>query len=260
MSVLSARAPRGAIFLLQVVILATVLSLWEGLARAGAIDPFWVSSPSRLAEAFLASLRSGEIVRHLGVTGGEALAGLAVGSLVGITLGLLLGMSRMVGAALEPFVIALNALPRVALAPLIIMFVGIGFASKFLLAVSLVVVPMMINTYEGIRSVDPALVKVMQVYRASRAQIFLKVLLPNCVPWLFSGLRVSISFAIIGAIVGELISARAGIGYMIDRAAGDFNVTGMLMPLVVLMLAAFSLDRLVLALSNALLRWREAAH
>lgn len=260
MTAFGEKAPRAAILALQVLILVSALSLWEWLAHVGTIDPLWVSSPSRLAEAFLAALRSGDIVRHLGVTGGEALSGLAVGAVVGIALGLLLGMSRLVGAALEPFVIALNALPRVALAPLIIMFVGIGFASKFLLAVSLVVVPMMISTYEGIRSVDPALVKVMQVYRASRAQIFFKVLLPNCVPWLFSGLRVSISFAIIGAIVGELISARAGIGYMIDRAAGDFNVGGMLMPLVVLMLAAFSLDRLVLALSNALLRWREAAH
>lgn len=259
MSSLGDRGPRAAIFALQAVILAAVLALWEWLAYAGAIDPHWVSSPSRLAQAFLASLRSGEIVRHLGVTAGEALSGLVVGAGIGIALGLLLGMSRLVGAALEPFVVALNALPRVALAPLIIMFVGIGFASKFLLAVSLVVVPMMINTYEGIRSIDPALVKVMQVYRASRAQIFFKVLLPNCVPWLFSGLRVSISFAIIGAIVGELISARAGIGFMIDRAAGDFNVGGMLMPLVVLMLAAFSLDRLVLALSNVLMRWREAA-
>ncbi|MFG1479140.1 ABC transporter permease [Xanthobacter sp. V4C-4] len=257
-------APRpaapGTILSLQAAILVVVLALWEGLGRIGVIDPFWVSSPSRILEAFIAALRTGEIVRHTLVTGGETLAGLAVGAGLGVLLGLLLGLSRLVGAALEPFVIALNSLPRVALAPLIIMFVGIGFASKFVLAVSLVVVPMMINTYEGLRSVDPALVKLMQVFRASRAQIFFKVLLPNCVPWLFSGLRVSISFAIIGAIVGELISARAGIGYMIDRAAGDFNVTGMLMPLTVLMLAAFGLDRLVLAISNALMRWRDAAH
>src|SRR5690606_9469377 len=171
------------------------------------------------------SLGKNEIVYHTGVTMWEAMTGLVAGAIVGISFGLLLGVSRVLGAALEPFVIALNSLPRVALAPLIIMFVGIGFASKFLLAFSLVVVPMMINTYEGIRATDPTLLNVMRVMRASRFQTFTKVMLPNCVPWLFSGFRVSFSFAIIGAIVGELISSRAGIGYMIDTAAGSFNAS-----------------------------------
>ncbi len=242
--------------LLRVALLVGGLALWEALSRFGLVDPFWASSPSQIAHAFRRSLRSDGIHYHLWITISEAFSGLAVGTLVGIALGVLLGLSRVAGAAIEPFVIALNSLPRVALAPLIIMAVGIGFASKFLLAFSLVVVPLMVNTYEGLRSVDPALIKVMRVFRASRLQIFFKVMLPNSVPWLFSGMRVSISLAIIGAIVGELISARAGIGYMIDRAAGDFDVTGMLMPLIVLMLVAFGLDRTVLRISERLLRWR----
>jgi len=244
--------------LLQALILVGTLSAWEGGVRSGLVDPFWTSSPSLIAAAFWESLQSLAIVRHTGVTLAEALAGLAAGCAGGILLGLLLGMSRVVGAAAEPFVIALNSLPRVALGPLIVMFAGIGFASKFLLAFSLVVVPMMINTYEGIKSVDRIQLNLMHVLRASRRQVFFKVLLPNCVPWIFSGIRVSISFAIIGAIVGEFISARAGIGYMIDEAAGGFDTTGMLMPLVVLMLIAFGLDRLVLAASERLLHWRDA--
>jgi NitT/TauT family transport system permease protein len=245
--------------LTQLALLVGTLTIWELLARTGTASAMWISSPSLIAAAFWDSLISFEITRHTWVTLSEALSGLAVGAVVGIALGLLLGVSRVVGAALEPFIVALNSLPRVALAPLIIMFVGIGFASKFLLAFSLVVVPMMINTYEGIRAVDPILLNVMRVMRASRPQTFVKVLLPNCVPWIFSGLRVSISFAIIGAIVGELISARAGIGFMIDSAAGNFDATGMLMPLVVLMLVSFGLDRLVLATSKHFLRWRDAA-
>lgn len=248
---------RNQIHILQAILLIGGLAAWELGVRAGLVDPFWTSSPSLLASAFLESLRTLEILRHTGVTLGEAMAGLAAGCAAGILLGLLLGVSRVLGPALEPFIIALNSLPRVALAPLIVMFVGIGFASKFLLAFSLVVVPMMINTYEGIRSVDRTLLNLMQVLQATRLQRFAKVLLPNCVPWIFSGIRVSISFAIIGAIVGEFISARAGIGYMIDEAAGGFDTTGMIMPLIVLMLIAFTLDRLVLALSNRLLHWRE---
>lgn len=252
--------PRRTILLLQLTILVGGLAFWEAVVWSGAVDPFWASSPTQIATAFTASLASGQILFHTWVTLQEAFAGLAAGTLVGVALGLLLGLSRYLGPALEPFIIALNSLPRVALAPMIILFVGIGFASKFLLAFSLVVVPLMINTYEGVRSVDPDLVRVMRVFRASRTQVFLKLILPNCIPWLISGIRVSISLAIIGAIVGELISARAGIGYMIDRAAGDFDITGMLMPLIVLMLVAFTFDRLLLRLSNSLLRWREAQH
>ncbi len=245
--------------LLQASVLIGGLGLWELGVRIGLINPFWISSPALLADAFWQSLLSHDITYHLGVTLIEALSGLLAGSLVGVLLGLLLGMSRLIGATLEPFIIALNSLPRVALAPLIVMFVGIGFASKFLLAFSLVVVPMMINTYEGIKSVDQIQLNLMKVMRANRWQLFFKVLLPNCVPWLLSGLRISLSFAIIGAIVGEFISARAGIGYMMDEAAGGFDTTGMLMPLLVLMLVSFGLDRVILALSHRSLHWRRPA-
>jgi NitT/TauT family transport system permease protein len=247
---------KSQIILLQLVLLCATLALWQVGARIGIIDPVWTSSPSLIAEAFWQSLTTGELAYHTRVTIWEALCGLLFGAAVGIGLGLLLGVTRTVGAIFEPFIVAMNSLPRVALAPLIVMYVGIGSASKFLLAFSLVVVPVMINTYEGISSVDPVLVNVMRVLGAKRRQTFLKLLLPNCVPWIFSALRVSISFAIIGAIVGEFISARAGIGYMISTAAGSFDTTGMLMPLFVLMMLAFLLDRLFLKLSAVLLRWR----
>ncbi|MBB6307992.1 ABC transporter permease [Xanthobacter tagetidis] len=245
--------------ILKVVLLVVIVGGWELSARFGLIPVFWTSSPSLIAVAFWESLKENEITYHTYITMQEALAGLAAGAVVGVMLGLVLGVSRVLGAALEPFVIAMNSLPRVALAPLIVMFVGIGFASKFLLAFSLVVVPIMLNTYEGIKAADPQLINMMRVIHAKRYQVFYKVLLPNCVPWIFSALRVSISFAIIGAIVGEFISARAGIGYMIDSAAGAFDTTGMIMPLIVLMVLAFSIDRAFVATSNRLLRWRDEA-
>ena len=240
----------------QVLVLCVSILLWEIAARLRLIDPVWTSSPSLIAGKFWTSLTSRELLYHTQVTMGEALSGLGVGTVVGVVLGLIIGMTRFVGTVVEPFIVALNSLPRVALAPLLVMYVGIGFASKFLLAFSLVVVPVMINTYEGITSVDPTLVNVMRVMGATRRQMFLKLMLPNCIPWIFSALRVSISLAIIGAIVGEFISARAGIGYLIDSAAGNFDTTGMIMPLFVLMILAFLLDRLFVAVSSRLLRWR----
>lgn len=242
----------------QFVALIGFIILWEVSARFGLTNVTWTSSPFRIAAEFRDSLMSGELPRHLGVTLSEAVAGLAAGAIVGILLGMVLGVSRLVGAIIEPFIMALNCLPRVALGPLIVMYLGIGFASKFALAFSLVVVPMMINVFEGIRSTDPVLVNLLRTVGASRMQTFFKLLLPNCIPWIFSALRVSISFAMIGAIVGEFISARAGIGYMIDTAAGAFNVTAMLMPLIVLMLVTFTFDRLFVMLRNRMLHWRPA--
>jgi NitT/TauT family transport system permease protein len=245
--------------LLQIAFCGGVLFLWESGARLALWDTTWTSSPTLIWNVFWASLLRGEILYHAGVTLLESFSGLLAGCLIGVILGVFLSISRILGAAAEPFVIALNCLPRVALAPLVVMFLGIGFLSKFLLAFSLVVVPIMINTYEGIRAADPIWIDTLRIFRANRKQMFLKVLLPNCVPWIFSGIRVSITLSIIGAIVGEFISARAGIGYMIDVAAGGFDVTGMLMPLFVLMFLAFGFDRLVLFMANRLLRWREAS-
>ncbi len=240
----------------QLIVLALFILAWEFAVRFHVMQSASTSSPSLIVAKFWSSLTGGELARHTGITMWEALSGLGAGALAGIALGLLLGVTRFLGTVLEPFIVAINSLPRVALAPLIVMYVGIGFASKFLLAFSLVVVPVMINTYEGISSVDPVLSNVMRMMGARRWQMFLKLMLPNCVPWIFSALRVSISFAIIGAIVGEFISARAGIGFMIDTAAGAFDITGMVMPLFVLMILAFLLDRLVVEASRRLLRWR----
>jgi NitT/TauT family transport system permease protein len=240
----------------QLLLLAVLLIAWQAAASFGFANVFWVSSPLRIVDRFIVSLRDGAILFHTGVTIGEALSGLLAGMVAGVVLGLLVGISPNFSRIIEPFIIALNSLPRVALGPLIVMFVGIGYASKFLLAFSLVVVPAMLNTVEGVRAVDPILMSLMRVMGATRTQLFRKLILPTCVPWIFSAFRISISFAIVGAIVGELISARSGVGYMLDTAAGNFDTTGMLMPLFVLMIVAFAFDRLIVRLSARLLRWR----
>jgi NitT/TauT family transport system permease protein len=198
----------------------------------------------------------GSLLRHTWVTLYEALSGLAAGTLIGVFFGLMLGVSRTLGRTLEPFIMAINALPRVALAPLLVMYVGIGFASKFLLALSLVVVVLMVNTYEGVKSVDANHVNALRILGASRLQIFVKLLIPNSVPWILAGLRVGVSFAIVGAIVGEFISAQAGIGYMINTASGSYDTTGMMVPLFTLMICAVCLDLLIKMLTRRLTVWR----
>jgi len=240
----------------RILILFAIISLWEGSVLLGWLDPFWMSSPSLIAERFVALILDGSLIYHTGVTLGEAFSGLAAGIVVGAALGLLLGVSPKIGQIVEPFIMAINSLPRVALAPLLVLYVGIGFASKFLLAFSLVVVIIMVNTYEGVKAVEPKLVNSMRILGANQFAIFSKVLLPSCVPWILAGVRVSTSFAIVGAIVGEFISAQAGIGYMIDNASGAYDTTGIMVPLLTLMACGLVIDVVIQALTRHLLRWR----
>lgn len=246
----------SCVTVLRLAVLVVFLAIWEGAIRSELANAFWISSPWKILERAAHLVMDGELFYHLGVTLMEAFAGLAAGTVAGVLLGILLGSSRSVGQVVEPFIMAVNSLPRVALAPLLVMYVGIGFASKFLLAFSLVVVIIMVNTFEGVRAVDPTLVNAMRILGAGRMQLFRMVLLPNSVPWILAGVRVSVSFSIVGAIVGEFISARAGIGYMIDRASGAYDTTGIMVPLLTLMLCAVTIDFLIVRLTDYLLRWR----
>jgi NitT/TauT family transport system permease protein len=241
----------------RVGLLVAALGSWEALSALGLVRTFWISSPSLILTRFAEYAVQGDMWFHLLVTMEEAFAGLLVGGAVGVLLGLVIGVSKTLGPVLEPFVIALNSLPRVALGPLLVMYVGIGFASKFFLAFSLVAVPVMLNTYEGVRSIDQTLVNVMRTLQASRYELFFKLLLPNSIPWILSAMRSAVSFAIVGAIVGEFVSAQAGIGYMIDQASGAFDTTGIMVPLFVLMVIGYALDCSIVALSRHLLRWRK---
>lgn len=242
----------------RIAILFSIIAMWEASVWTGVLDPFWMSSPSLIAERAYHLISDGTLFYHTAITLWEALAGLVVGAVVGIVLGLLLGVSPTIGRVVEPFIMAINSLPRVALAPLLVLYVGIGFASKFLLAFSLVVVVVMVNTFEGVKAVEPKLINAMRILGAGRFAIFFKVLLPSCIPWILAGIRVSTSFAIVGAIVGEFISSQAGIGYMIDNASGAYDTTGIMVPLLTLMVCGLALDAIVQAVTRYLLRWRSS--
>lgn len=240
----------------RLVLLIAILVLWELTVYLDPGTAFWISSPVRIFERLVHLLMNGSLLYHTGITFMEALSGLIGGTILGVALGLLLGANRTFGQIFEPFIMAINSLPRVALAPLLVMYVGIGFASKFLLALSLVVVVVMLNTYEGVKATDANHLNAMRILGAGRRQIFTKVLLPNSIPWIFAGVRVGVAFAIVGAIVGEFISAQAGIGYMIDNASGAYDTTGIMVPLLTLMVCAVALDALIQLLMRHFLRWR----
>ena len=181
----------------------------------------------------------------IGITVAETLIGLAAGCVIGIGIGVAIGISRPMREIFEPILLVANAFPKIAMAPLFMVWFGIGFMLKVAVAFSLVVVVMALSTYSGMRTVRQELVNNARTMGASELQIFSKIVMPSIMPWLFAALRVSLTFALIGAVLGEFIAAQSGLGYMIDDGMTNFNSE-------LIYLALFLLLMLVL-IANA--RW-----
>jgi NitT/TauT family transport system permease protein len=240
----------------RLAVMGAFLALWEGAVVFGLVDPFFTSRPSAIFATLGRGLASGELVHHTAVTSLEMLAGWLLGSALGILTGFVLGKFEFVNQLLDPILYALNGLPRVALAPLFIIWFGLGFASKVAIGTSIVYFVCVFATYGGIRSVDPVLVQAVRVLGASEIQVNRKVVLPSCLPWIFSGLKVSVGLALIGAIVGEFIGARSGVGYYIAYAAAVFDTAGVFVGIFVLMAMAAALNELIKVAERRLLRRR----
>jgi NitT/TauT family transport system permease protein len=224
--------------------------VWE-LAAAFFVDPFWIGQPSAIAVRLWDVFVEGDMLTHTAVTLGHAVA-LFASLIVGVPVGILFAANRFVAATLEPYFSAFYSLPRVALAPLLILWFGIGSLSKIMMAFSMVVVVVILNTYEGVRSVDRDLLDMLRAMRASRAYTLRKVLLPSIVPWIFASLRVGIGLALVGAVIGELVGANRGLGWYVELAAGRIDIVGVFTGLVVLAILGMSLNAIVKAIEGRL--------
>nr|VFJ91040.1 MAG: NitT/TauT family transport system permease protein [Candidatus Kentron sp. LFY] len=223
-------------------LVTTFIAFWELGAEIGFIDPFYFSAPSRIAHTLYLWAVQGMLSKHLWVTLSEAGVGFLVGLFLGITCGFLFAASPRLDAVLQPFIVILNAMPRIAFAPLIILWFGLGFLSKVVIVVSLVFFVVFFNTYRGFKEINPAIVKNARVMGATPVQMLLHVYLPATLAWTFASIRVSVGFSIIAAVLGEYIGASAGIGYLIDNAQANFDATGVMTGLVTLTIAVAILD------------------
>jgi NitT/TauT family transport system permease protein len=241
--------------LLRWGVVVMLLAMWEIGVRLDVIDPFYVSAPSRILRHGRALLAEGILIRHLSITLSEAAAGLILGLLLGMITGFLFASSPRVDAFLQPFLIIINALPRIAFAPLIILWFGLGFTSKVVIVVSLVYFIVFFNTYRGFKEVSPILLKNARVLGAQRRQILYHIYLPATMSWTFASIRTSVGFAIIAAILGEYIGASAGIGYLIDNAQSQFDATGVMTGLAILTLVVAALDPVLRWVEGYFLKW-----
>ena len=184
----------------------------------------------------------GFIFRHLWVTMQETIIGFLLGTLLGVTIGFLFARWEKLALIFDPLMVALNAMPRVVLAPLFILWFGLGLTSKVVMVISLVFFVVFFSTYTGIREVDRDLVSNARILGATPGHMIRHVLLPSALTWIFSSLRTSVGFALIGAVVGEYLGSHEGMGYVISYAEAMFNATGVLAGLLVLMAAVIAID------------------
>ncbi len=247
----------------RLAFVGALLLLWEaatgGFGMPPVLDPIIVARPSRAFAEIGAYAASGLLAKDLAATLQAASIGLALGIVGGVSFGLLLGYAKPLADTVEPVLVAFNSLPRIALAPVLIIAFGLGITSKIFLAFFTVFFVIFFNTYLGIRSVDPELVKAVRVMGGTRADLARFVILPSVFSWIFAALRTSVSFALSGAVVGEFVGSTAGLGYRMVISAGLLDTNRTYAILLLLMAIAVTLVELAKRVEDRVLRWRPTA-
>ncbi len=234
-----------------------VLSLWEGLARSGLVNPRLFPSLESIATQFLLLLGTGQLVMHAGASLTRVVAGFGLAAGFGVSLGVLMSQVPAFGRAFEPLFALGYPVPRVALYPIFVFAFGLGHLSKVALVTLECVYPIAINTYYGMRAIDPLYVWSAQNMGATRAQILLKVMTPAAAPHIFSGFRIALPIAFVITVLTEMISSTEGLGWLITYASASLARAQVFAGVVAVAVIGFALDRLLAALRNRLIFWEK---
>jgi NitT/TauT family transport system permease protein len=225
-------ANRGAIG--SIALLVVFLIAWEWLPGAAGIPTFIIPPLSKVWNEFLRMAASDRLWMHTGYTAAEVVVGFALGSLLGMCVGYALGMSLAAEVVLSPYILALQIAPKVAFAPLFIMWMGYNVYPKILVAILIVFFPIMVNVLSAIRTVDPDLINLARSFKATRAQVFWRIEFPASMAPLFSGLRIGSTLAVIGVVVGELVGGNTGLGYLLVFGEGQANTAMVFVTIILL--------------------------
>jgi len=244
------------VLMARLIVVALVLAVWQAVVAIGLVDPFWISSPALVAKELWSELASGALFADVAITVLEALIAFVVSSTLGIVAGLLLARSPFWDDVLAPLVLALNSLPRVALAPLIILWFGIGITAKVVTAFTLVFFILLVNTLGGAKNVDNDILTIARLMGASERDILWKVTLPSALPWIFAGLNLGLTYSLLGVIVAEILASNQGLGYVIQSSAATFNTAGVFAGLITLALVAWVFSAAMRLIEARLLRWK----
>jgi NitT/TauT family transport system permease protein len=244
-----------ALLAAQILVGVALLGFWQA-ASGWLIDPFFVSSPVQVAMKLWTWIERGTLALHLGYTLYATVLGFATGAITGFSVGFLFGRNATVAAIFDPYVTAVYCIPKIALAPLFIMWFGIGIESKIAMSGIIVFFLVFLNTYAGVREVNPLYLNALQVMGASPWQLLRYVVLPSAASWVLTGLKVSVPYALIGAVVGEFMSSNRGIGFLISQASGVFDTPGVFAGLIVLAVVGATINGGLKRIERHVLRWR----
>ena len=257
---------RKALRIWQAVILVALFTLWQVLAQPDLLPPFMWENPDRAAFFFGEPVKifkaiwiwfsEGAIYQHLWVTLEETALAFVIGSVLGLAVGLWLGLSPTASALMDPYITAMNAMPRVVLAPIFMVWFGLGIWSKVALGVTLVFFIVFFNVYQGVKEVSPVVLNNTAMLGASRRQLLRYVYLPSATSWVFSSLHTAVGMAFVGAVVGEYLGSARGVGYLIQQAEGAFDINTVFAGILVLTAFALVLDVAVTKVERRLLVWR----
>src|SRR6516162_1776665 len=263
------RASRGRIAFYHVLLLGGVFLFWYVMTEPGLIPPFYFDDPTRakfffgqpieVAKRIWTWFAGGSIYLHLGVTLIETLLAFAIGTGLGLVLGLWLALSPTASTLADPYIKAMNAMPRVILAPIFAVWFGLGITSKVVFGVTLVFFIVFFNVYQGVKEVSPVVLANARMLGASGRQLLLHVYVPSATSWMFSSLHTSVGLAFVGAVVGEYLGSSRGVGYLILQAEGTFDINTVMAGILVLTAFALALDAAVGRIERRLLRWQPAA-
>jgi len=232
----------------QLIFGLAILAIWQTASRIW--GTFVLSNPLLIVQRIADLASSGKLWPDLRATMIETFVGLIIGMVLGVVLGVLIAPSRLVGRWIYPYIMALYSLPRVALAPLFIVWFGIGLESKIIMVVTMVVFVAFYNTYQGMRNIDSDLLEMVRSFRASRKTELRWVILPSIAPWILTSLRLSIALALIGAVIAELVGASQGLGYYMGYSANVLDTTGVFAGLVIITIIAMLAEQLVALLER----------
>jgi NitT/TauT family transport system permease protein len=252
---------RVRLLALQLLVAVVALGVWQGLTTvpiAGKLwlPPFFFSTPVDVAKQVVNWFATGVIWKHLLITLWESLLAFAIGSLAGVLVGFWFARQPRVAAVFDPYVKMVNALPRVVLAPIFTLWLGLGIWSKVALGVTLVFFVVFFNVYQGVKETSATLVDNARMLGMSERQMMRHVFWPSALSWMFSSLHTSIGFAVVGAVVGEYLGSAAGLGYLIQQAEGVFDVAGVFAGMFVLSVFVILIDLGVSLVERRLLVWR----
>ncbi len=225
---------KGSTAFASAALLVVFLAVWQLLPPLAGIPEFILPPPSRVWAEFLRMLANDRLLWHSGITTLEVIVGFVLGSLLGIAIGFALGMAPRAELVLSPYILALQIAPKVAFAPLFVMWMGYTVYPKILVAILIVFFPVMVNVLTAVRTVDPDMVNLARSFSASRLQIFRMIEYPASLPPLFSGLRIAATLAVIGVVVGELVGGNMGLGFLLTYGEGQGN-TGMVFVTIIVL-------------------------